>query len=175
MYFRKTDLYCPICKKQHMIQSIGNIEHIKLHEPNKIFKRLDKLNTLNSMYEKGTYYCTTCQEERTHFIGEFPTKIDRLHQVDLYRFESNCTCDSCGHHGALQYGGTYYPHGLQKEEKDVIESLRDINDVSCFSHAIGFGGTIPYQCLNCDERGLISDGSPYMLEGYVNKFTYTNK
>lgn len=175
MYFRKTGLYCPICKKQHIIQSIGNIEHIKLHEPNEIFKRLDKLNTLNSMYEKGTYYCTTCQEERTHFIGEFPTKIDGLHQVDLYLFESNCTCDSCGHHGAIQHGGNYYPNGLQRNEEDIVDIFRDVNNHSYFSYAMGFGGTIPYHCLNCEEYGLISNGTPFCLEGYENKFTYTIK
>ena len=35
------------------------------------------------------------------------------------------------------------------------------------SHAVGFGGTIPWECMNCGNRGLIDFGG---LEGYEKAF-----
>lgn len=73
----------------------------------------------------------------------------------------------------MQYHGAWYPHGLPKKN---IESCPRIYgnyiDKPYMSGAVGFGGTIPYECTNCENVGLI-DGRG--LEGYEMAFESTKE
>lgn len=87
----------------------------------------------------------------------------------LYTIEKDVICSKCGNKGVIQYYGEYYPYG--KELKSKV--LNNENDkIPYLSHAIGFGGTIPYECMNCGSIGLIDyDG----LEGYSKTFERIKK
>jgi DNA-directed RNA polymerase subunit RPC12/RpoP len=82
--------------------------------------------------------------------------------IALYSIEENVECVKCGSKGAVQHFGNWHEKGLGKDAKE-FPSLKGYQNKPFMSHAIGFGGTIPYKCLNCGNVGLIDvDG----LEGY---------
>jgi len=70
-------------------------------------------------------------------------------KINLYKVVRDVKCIKCNSNGAIQSYGTY------DETKEKM------------SHTLGFGGTIPYQCLNCGNAGLINFGG---LEGYKKAF-----
>jgi hypothetical protein len=84
----------------------------------------------------------------------------------LYTVRRDVKCLSCGCKGAIQRYGTYYPRGLG-EKAEGIEVLEPYRDKPYLSRAMGFGGTIPYECMNCGNIGLIDIGG---LEGYQQAF-----
>jgi hypothetical protein len=69
-------------------------------------------------------------------------------QQSLYIVRQDLKCLKCEHKGAIQAYGKWS------------------NRTDNMSHAIGFGGTIPYECTNCGNRGL----DYYPLEGYEVTF-----
>ena len=93
----------------------------------------------------------------------------------LYKIHRNVRCINCGSKGAVEYYGTYYPQGIQNKLNDKSEFVQklyaDKKNKPYMSPAIGFGGTIPCECLNCGEQGLIDID---MLEGYKKLFETIN-
>lgn len=96
-----------------------------------------------------------------------------VYKHKIYNVRDDVRCTACGCKGAVQYAGTYYPHGMKEEldkyEKDsvVAKAYEKYRNQCYVSPAIGFGGTIPYRCMNCDNTGLIDI---HGLEGYKKAF-----
>ncbi len=90
----------------------------------------------------------------------------------LYEINENVRCLICGNRGAVQSYGKYYSRGLGSEVdkfqqgyiKDIMEKHRNS---PYMSRSCGFGGTIPWKCLNCGSIGLIDFGE---LECYKQAF-----
>ncbi len=74
----------------------------------------------------------------------------------LYTMNKNVICLKCGHKGAIQSYGYWF-------QQDIGTNI----DAPYMSHTIGFGGTIPWECMNCSNEGLIDFGG---LEGYEQAF-----
>lgn len=91
--------------------------------------------------------------------------------VDLYEVEKDVICIKCGNKGAVKSYGKFYPNGV-KELADSIPSYESYRDKPHLSYSMGFGGTIPHSCLNCDNTGLIGYGG---LEGYDQAFNRIEK
>jgi hypothetical protein len=97
--------------------------------------------------------------------------------VELYTVNKNVECLECGCKAAVQDYGTYHENGLGDE---AIDSMGEIGksiyekyrNNPYMSHAMGFGGTIPHKCLNCNNTGLIDFGG---LEGYKMAFKTIKK
>ena len=82
----------------------------------------------------------------------------------LYEIEEDIKCLKCGNKGAVRYFGVWYPQGLKENENS------NHKDKPLMSHAVGFGGTIPYRCLNCGNIGLDMN-----FEGYKRSFERISK
>jgi DNA-directed RNA polymerase subunit RPC12/RpoP len=91
--------------------------------------------------------------------------------VELHILNKDIKCLECGHIGAIKSYGSFYENGLG----DMVDSFGSIlkpimeknRNIPYISRAGGFGGTIPYECTNCGNRGLDDmDG----LEGYRKTF-----
>ncbi len=77
--------------------------------------------------------------------------------IKLYTINTDVECVKCGNIGAVQHYGEWYESGLgSKRDKPFMD------------YAMGFGGTIPYRCLNCDNVGLIDIVGNF--EGYKRAF-----
>jgi hypothetical protein len=94
----------------------------------------------------------------------------------LYTINHDVYCLQCGHKGATQFYGNYYPNGLGDKvdefgniSKPLMEKYRN---QPYMSYAMGFGGTIPWSCTNCGNVGLIDFGG---LEGYEQAFISIEK
>ena len=83
---------------------------------------------------------------------------------DLYEVNKDASCLKCGHKGAIKSYGKYYPIGL-KDKADKF--LQKYKNSPYMSRTVGFGGTIPWQCTNCGNIGLINCNG---LEGYKKAF-----
>ncbi|MBL4952198.1 hypothetical protein JK635_08245 [Neobacillus sp. YIM B02564] len=90
-----------------------------------------------------------------------------MNKVDLFTVNRDVRCLKCGNRGAVKFYGRYYPRGVG-EKADTIKSYEPYRKKPYMSPAVGFGGTIPHECLNCGNRGLIDFGG---LEGYKKAFT----
>lgn len=77
----------------------------------------------------------------------------------LYEVNKNVKCLKCGCKGAVKLYGAWYPKG--------VKNMPIKHDKNYMARPIGFGGTIPYECLNCENRGLIDING---LEGYKKAF-----
>lgn len=86
--------------------------------------------------------------------------------MELYTVEKDVICLECGNKGAVKHYGQYYPSGVG-ELADEIEVYEDVRNKPYMAHTMGFGGTIPHKCLNCDNVGLIDFDR---LEGYRKAF-----
>lgn len=75
-------------------------------------------------------------------------------RVDLYTINKNVKCVVCGNKGAIQAYAEWCPNGLGDEVEDS-ESLAPYRDKPFMNHMMGFGGTIPHECMNCGNIGLI--------------------
>lgn len=84
----------------------------------------------------------------------------------LYVVNENVKCLQCDCKGAIQHYGHYYPTGVG-ELADEISVYEDVRNKPYMAPAMGFGGTIPFKCLNCGNLGLIDYGG---LEGYRKAF-----
>lgn len=75
-----------------------------------------------------------------------------MDNTKLYEYNEKVKCLKCKAVGAIRFFGT----------------LRN----GKISQAVGFGGTIPWQCSSCKQQGLIgnSDTIQPALEGY--KYTF---
>lgn len=92
--------------------------------------------------------------------------MNSIKKDELFTVRKDVHCIKCGNKGAVQYYGDYYPMGTGNRLSKL--DLPFDKDVPKMSHAVGFGGTIPHECLNCGNVGLI-DGDG--LEGYKKAFT----
>lgn len=70
--------------------------------------------------------------------------------VLFYLVNPKAVYDHCGHRGAIQSEGKWYP------------------EHSLLQPPLGPGGTIPWVCTNCGNRGLINMRG---LEGFEQAFT----
>lgn len=86
-------------------------------------------------------------------------------EIPLYVIRRDVHCIRCGHLGAVQLYGCWYPEGLG--DRANCKSLEKYRDREYMDHALGFGGIIPWECMNCGNKGLIDIGS---LEGYKKAF-----
>ena len=86
--------------------------------------------------------------------------------VELYTVRSDVQCLRCGCRGAVQSYGKYYPEGVG-ELADKYKSFESVKDKPYLSAAMGFGGTIPWRCLNCGNTGLADQSG---LEGFKQAF-----
>lgn len=80
--------------------------------------------------------------------------------VRLYTVNTNVKCINCGKIGAIQIYGTWYPNGIGKEADEfsdtfIGKAMKKYRDEPYMDYALGFGGTMPHQCLNCGSVGLI--------------------
>lgn len=87
-------------------------------------------------------------------------------EQELYTVRTDVKCVKCGNKGAIQHYGNYFPKGVGALA-DGIKSFEDVRNKPYLSPAMGFGGTIPYRCMNCNSMGLIDFGG---LEGYKMAF-----
>lgn len=87
-------------------------------------------------------------------------------KISLYAVNRNVKCLKCGYRGAVKGYGVWYPDGLGDEAK-YVKSLQEYRNKEYMSYRVGFGGTIPYECLNCGNQGLVDFGG---LEGYQKAF-----
>lgn len=90
---------------------------------------------------------------------------------DLYTVAMDVVCVNCGNRGAVQAYGRYYPKGVG-ELADRVAAYEEYRAKPHMMHAVGFGGTIPHKCLNCQRVGLIDQTG---LEGYPKAFTYMER
>lgn len=94
----------------------------------------------------------------------------------LYTINKNVKCVKCGNKGAIQIYGWYYPSGLGDRVDEFGNIMKPImekyRDEPYMDHAMGFGGTIPHECMNCGNVGLIDYGG---LEGYKMAFESIKK
>ena len=86
-----------------------------------------------------------------------------MREDHLYTIQRGVKCLHCGCRGAVQYYGKYYPEGYPQKQANSFAPPPG----PYLSHAIGLGGTIPHECLNCGNKGLIDTGG---LEGYKQAF-----
>ena len=94
-------------------------------------------------------------------------------RTQLFKVRHDIVCTKCGCKGGVKYYGTWYPNGIPLPEN--YDQLTDISkkyfgkqrDKPYMSSAIGPGGTIPWECLNCGNIGLIDIKG---LEGYGKAF-----
>lgn len=88
--------------------------------------------------------------------------------INLYEIKENVRCVKCGSKGAVKYYGSYYPNGLGSRIDEMGETSKQFyekyRNTPKMSRAVGFGGTIPYKCLNCGNTGLIDIGGLECLE-----------
>ncbi|PLS18884.1 hypothetical protein CVD28_00340 [Bacillus sp. M6-12] len=84
----------------------------------------------------------------------------------LYTVLKDVKCVKCENRGAIQHYGKYYPKGVG-ELADEIKVYEDVRNKPYMSRSMGFGGTIPHECMNCGNIGLIDFGG---LEGYDQGF-----
>lgn len=90
----------------------------------------------------------------------------------LYKINQNVKCLRCGNKGAVQSYGRWYFRGLgsavdefkSERIKNIYEKYRMEPYMSA---AGGWGGTIPWECMNCGNTGLIDFGG---LECYKQAF-----
>lgn len=75
-----------------------------------------------------------------------------LKRPNLYEVHKNLRCLKCGNIGAVEFYGKW--NGCTHE----------------MGYALGFGGTIPYECLACDNKGLT-----IAMETYLPTFEYIDK
>ena len=96
-------------------------------------------------------------------------------EVSLYEINKNVKCVKCGCTGAVRSYGTYCPGGIPgfDDMKAIAKKIYEKYENSPYMFStIGFGGTIPYECLNCGNTGLIDAGG---LEGYDKSFETISK
>lgn len=87
-------------------------------------------------------------------------------KTKLYKICKDAICIKCESKGAVQSFGEWCPNGLGEDVGTSIV-LEKYRDTPFMNQSFGFGGTIPYECLNCGNTGLIDmDG----LEGYNKAF-----
>lgn len=86
--------------------------------------------------------------------------------TELFKIRRDVSCLKCGCQGAVQVYGDYYPQGVGALA-DNFPPYEMYRNNPYMSHSMGFGGTIPYECLNCGNIGLIDFGG---LEGYTRAF-----
>jgi DNA-directed RNA polymerase subunit RPC12/RpoP len=85
----------------------------------------------------------------------------------LFRIREDVKCLDCGSKGAVQFYGDYFPNGVGDDVANKFPLYEEYRHSPYMSPVFGFGGIIPYHCLNCGAAGLIDiDG----LEGYSKKF-----
>jgi DNA-directed RNA polymerase subunit N (RpoN/RPB10) len=86
--------------------------------------------------------------------------------VMLYTVEEDVRCLNCNGRGAIQAYGRYFSNG-KKNLDGIKEADKEVLNKPYMSRVVGFGGTIPYRCLNCGKSGLIGYSG---LEGYEKAF-----
>lgn len=91
--------------------------------------------------------------------------------VSIYEVNRNVVCLECGHRGAIQSYGKLYEDGLGDKVDEfgpMVKQIMEKHRNSMYiSHTMGFGGTMPWNCTNCGNEGLIDFGG---LEGYKQAF-----
>ena len=95
-----------------------------------------------------------------------------IKSVHLFTINENVICLKCGNKGAVQSYGKWHPKGLGNEvdkfESDYFKSMFEkYRDNAYMSRACGWGGTVPWKCMNCGNIGLIDFGG---LECYKQAF-----
>lgn len=84
----------------------------------------------------------------------------------VFSIRKDVRCIACKNKGAIQFYGNYHPKGVGNLA-DEISAYENVRNKPYMSHAMGFGGTIPHECMNCGNIGLIDFGG---LEGYKHAF-----
>lgn len=92
-------------------------------------------------------------------------------EVELYSVCKDVECLNCKGKGAIQSYGLFYPNGVG-ELADKYSYHEKNRNTPYISNSFGFGGTIPYECMNCGSVGLIDYGG---LEGYKQAFKTIDK
>ena len=89
-------------------------------------------------------------------------------KYELYQVNQHVVCVKCGNKGAVQRFGQWCPNGLGEEADSKMSTfLKEHKDKPFMNHYYGYGGTIPHECTNCGNVGLIDHGG---LEGYSKAF-----
>ena len=87
---------------------------------------------------------------------------------ELFEVNFNVVCCKCGNKGAVKRFGQWCPDGLGDEVTNSISPAKKRHKETAFmNHYYGFGGTLPWECTNCSNTGLIDHGG---LEGYSKAF-----
>lgn len=101
-------------------------------------------------------------------------KDKKTPSIKLYEVREDVKCLKCGCKGAVKSYGTYYPIGLGNRIDELKENTRIFQEPyrnkPKMSKAVGFGGTVPYKCLNCGNTGLIDIGGLELLEKAFESF-----
>jgi len=92
--------------------------------------------------------------------------VINIKSVHLFTINENVICLKCGNKGAIQSFGNWYEKGIGNQA-DNVRVLQKYRNKPFMSHTMGFGGTIPWICLNCHNAGLIDFSG---LEGYEQVF-----
>lgn len=94
-------------------------------------------------------------------------------EIKLYEVNTNVKCIKCSHIGAIQPYGYWSPYGIGSKVDDFkIFNFEKYRNHPHMNYICGFAGTIPLQCTNCGNTGLIDFGG---LEGYEKAFETINK
>ncbi len=96
-------------------------------------------------------------------------KIEKIPNIPLYEIKKDVKCIECGNTCAIRYYGKYYPVGLKSNAGQFLEKYKNS---PYMSRAVGFGGTIPWECTKCGNKGLIDIGG---LECYKKAFESIKK
>lgn len=133
--------------------------------------------TNNCMFCKTNYClleqkkCNKKNEDKCKILAIYKKKKENKGK-DIWSYNRNLKCKKCGNLGAIQYQGHLYENGFSKEKIEKYPELygkywnKTIN-----MGAIGYGGTIPWECCNCHTQGLVG----MCLETYENMFEEINE
>jgi hypothetical protein len=146
--FKKIDEYNKKKAYQllHMAITIVNVSELTDEHKRMIIRAIGHIETgSNSHYDLYKLDKMLFDNEEELFC-----KKDRYGKTEnqLYSVRKDLKCLKCDHLGAISYAGKWNPR------------LKDL------SPAVGFGGTIPYECTNCNTLGLVD----MTLEGYAITF-----
>jgi hypothetical protein len=84
--------------------------------------------------------------------------------IELYTINKKVKCVKCNNKGAIQIYGLYHPKGLGENASSYYQNYKDS---PYMEGVMGPGGTIPHECINCGNQGLIDFGG---LEGFEKAF-----
>jgi hypothetical protein len=86
--------------------------------------------------------------------------------IRLYEVRKDVKCLKCGCKGAVISYGHWYPNGMGDRALKLPSVYHKYKDQPKMSQMMGPGGTIPHECLNCGNVGLINMSMECINKGF---------